>query len=474
MNLSRRKFLRGAGSLAVSLPLLEANMGRAWAQGQGPRRFLVFMTPQGMVMDAWRPTGTESNWQLSQILQPLAPFKSKVNVVSRLDNAVSYLNVRSDGHNSAARTLLTCEPFVENVDSRGNIRPQGQQVSNGFANGPSIDQVIARRIAGNTPLNTLDLAIGGREVWSGQILQAGPNDPVALNDDPRDVFNRLFSDLPAPGAGNQPPPPPPPITTADRIRARRGSVLDTVRGSFGRIQARLGATDRARLEAHAEKIRELETRFTDTPVVMEEPPPPPSQSCEQPVLPTFPARYNPASSVNDDITARVMIDEMVMAFTCDLSRVGTLQFTRFHAPTFPWLNVDVPGPFTEWHGMIHEGRSRPGPRATMVRVMTWYAEVFAYLLEQMDSIQEGNRTMLDNSLVLWVSDFGEGAFHGTVDLPFVTAGSLGGAVHTNRFISGLGRSHNDLYTAILNAFGFSDQSFGWAEFSNGPLPGLVV
>ncbi|MEL7371340.1 MAG: DUF1552 domain-containing protein, partial [Myxococcota bacterium] len=429
MKLSRRMFLQGAGGVTVGLPLLEATSGRAWAQEQGPRRLIIFMTPQGFIMDAWRPTGSQANWQLSPILQPLAPFKSKLNVVQRLINDVNTLNRNANAHNPAARTLLTCQPFSGNVNANGTLRSASRHVENGFANGPSIDQVIAQRLNAGTPFRTIDLGIGGSDVNENQLLHAAADDPVTLLGDPRDVFNRLFLNLPSPGSGGEPPPPPPPTSTIDRIRARRGSILDTVHNSFSRLQARLGSADRARLEAHAEKIRDLEMRFGDTPVG-EPPGPPPSVSCEQPTLPTFPSRYSPSNANYDDVSARAMIDEMVMAMICDLTRVGTLQFTKYHGPTFPWLDANVPGNFTDWHAMIHDP-PETASRTTRIQVMTWYAEMFAYFLQRLDAVQEGDRTLLDNSLVVWVSEFGDGSTHSTEDLPVVTAGGLGGRVPTD-------------------------------------------
>ena len=424
-------------------------------------------------MDAWRPTGRGDAWQLSEILSPLAPIKHKINVIDGIRNDVNYLNQESNGHNAAARTLLTCQPFAANIDGNGNLVSRGRQVENGFANGPSLDQVIAQRLNAGTRFDTLDLGIGGRFVGEAQILHAGPNDPVAINGDPRDVFERLFSNIPAPGSGGQGVPPSSTnVSTLDRIRARRGSVLDTVLDGFGRIHARLGAADRARLEAHADKIRTLEAQFPNTPVDAP-PPPPPSQDCEQPTLPTFPGRYDSNSPFFDDISARAMIDEMLMALVCDLTRVGTLQFTQYQGPTFPWLDVNVPGSYTNWHAMIHEAVNAPS-RTELIRVMRWYAEMFAYLIQQMDSIQEGDRTMLDNSLVLWVSDFSNGAAHDTYELPFVSAGSLGGIVRTDRYLRGNDRSHGDFYTAILNAFGYPDRSFGWPEFSTGPWSEFIA
>lgn len=464
---TRRMFLKGAGGLTVGLPLLELGSGSALAQSTPvfPKRFIVFMHPQGMIMDAWRPTGSGTNFTLSEILTPLAPHQSNLVVLNGLDNAIRALNQLSNGHNSSARTLLTCMPFMANMNPDGSVKPRGEQVDNGNAAGPSIDQVIASRVGVTTQLRSLDLGIGGSRVGENQLFFAGPDDPVTLDGDPRNVWNRLFANYTPPSSGGGPTPPPP--TPLERLQAKRGSVLDAVYASFQQVRGRVGATDRERLDAHAEKIREIESRLQTTPM----PPPQQTSACAVPTLGQQPAGYD-ASFLYDHYNGPNMIDQLVMAMACDMTRVGTLQFTMYHRPTFPWLGEPIPGTWLNWHAMIHEARNTSS-RPTMIRAMQWYTEMFAYLLQAMKNVPEGAGTMLDNSLVLWVSDFGEGAIHRTTDLPIVLAGGLAGALQTGRFLDFQGRTTGDLFTSILNMFGYPDTSFGLPGYSTGPLPGLA-
>lgn len=458
--LTRRSFLRGAGGALVAAPLLESFATRAYGQtAQYPKRFVVFVHPQGMIMENWTPTGSGTNFQLSEILAPLEPFKSKIVVTSGIDNRVNALNETSNGHNAAARTLLTCMPYTQNLNANGTIKPRSQQVAIGQAAGPSIDQVIASRIGTTTRFRTLDCGIGGSRLGEAQMFSAGVDDPVTSESNPRTIFDRMFLDL---DIGGEPPPMP---STRDLLRRKRGSVLDKVGESFTGLRERVSADDRARLDAHAQKVRELEMRLGP----VEDPTVP--LSCAQPLI-SLPGGYQSTNANFDNVSATSLIDETVMALACDLTRVGTLQFTNFHAPTFPWLGQPIPGQWDNWHAMIHEARNAGGGPA-MIAVMKWYTEQFAYLLQQMSLVQEGDGTLLDHSLVLWVSDFGQGQAHNTLDLPIVLAGGLGGAMQTGRYVNFANGNTGDLYTSILNMFGFNDQTFGYADLCSGPLAGLA-
>ncbi|MEM6991943.1 MAG: DUF1552 domain-containing protein [Myxococcota bacterium] len=475
-NLGRRHFLRGAGGVAMALPCLEMFSGSASARpdGEGPRRMISFFHPQGMIMDAWRPSGVGPEYTLSEILQPLSAvnpatgnsLQEDIVVVSGLNNTVVRLNMLAGGHSSASHSLFSCQPLTPNLAPDGSLLPEGQQTSNpdrtDHAAGPSIEQVVAERVGADTAYRSLDFSIGSRqEAHNAQAFYAAADDPIEPEDDPFAAFDRLFSDLDVTDP-----------TPLQRIRAARGSVLDAVNESFTQLNARVGAEDRIRLEAHAEKIRQLEnTLGAGIPL----------PACETPTLGNL-GGYDPTdnSDFGSDYAAPVMMDLGVMALACDMSRVATFQFAHGHAPEFAWMGQSIPGGFNGWHDMIHIARDTPDGRPAMIAAMRWYTEMFVYLLQQLASIPEGDGTMLDNTLVLWLSEFGDGNGHNSQNLPAVLAGNVCGRVNTGQHLDHTDRSVGDLGTTVLNAFGFDDERFGYlGETYEGPtvtgaLPGVLV
>lgn len=462
----------GSGGVAIGLPFLEYFGGTASAApGDGPKRLLVFYNSQGTILDEWRPSGTGANFELSTILQPLSqlnpatgePFQNDIVVCSGLDNEVTQLNYVSSGHFSASRALLTCQPLTVNLNEDGSLIPEAERPFNEeytfHAAGPSIEQVIAQRMAAPTAFSSADFLIGTRqEANYNQAFYAGADDPIQGQERPSDAFDRLFGEFDV----EQP-------TALQRIRSARGSVLDAVGDSFSSLNGRLGGEDRQRLEAHAEKIRTLENRISGGD---------PLAACVPPES-VDPAGFDPANDAFDHIIAPQMIDLAVMALACDLTRVSTIQFARWSGTTFPWLGVDIPGPFAGWHGMVHDG-AQTASRPHMITAYRWYTEMFTYLLDAMASVPEGDGTMLDNSLVLWVNEFGDGSSHQTADLPIVMAGGLGGCVQTGQHLQFEQRTMNDLCTTVLQLFGYQDECFGYDTVINGrptctgPLPGIIA
>jgi hypothetical protein len=447
--MSRRAFLRGAGGVMVGLPYLDFFAGRARAQSAAPMRLVVMMHGQGMLMDRWTPSSTGAGFTLTETLQPLAAHRDKLLVLSGIDNAVRNELQEGNGHNTAGRSLMTCWGFAGSTNADGTIKPAGEQVENGPSFGPSVEQVLAERLAGSTRFNRFDVAIGGNGVGENQLFWAENQVPIQAEADPVAAYARLTNEI-APSAATA-------QSFADRLRSRRTSVLDSVLGSFDRLSSQVGADDRARLEAHATQLRALENRLVVGP----------SAGC-MPQAPQLPAGYDFERAGDDYLSATAQIDNLVLALSCDLARVGTVQFTDYHGPTFPWLDVDVPGPWANWHEMIHSGMEDAASRATMIKVQQWYASQFAYLLDRMDAVVEADgNTLLDNSLVMWITEFGDASSHSTGNLPIVLAGGLGGRVQMGRHLNFNNRTTGDLFTTFLQLFGYDDSSFGMLRRANG-------
>ncbi len=465
--LNRRTLLRGAGGAVVGLPLLNMfkSTGRAdtglVAEDGFPLRFVVFYHPNGVVQPDWWPPGTptEASWELGPILQPLAPHKDHLVMLEGVDMLAASMSP-GEQHQAGMGALLTGRP-LQNGDMVG-----GNGALAGWADGISIDQLIAQRIGTTTAFRSLHFgvranAFRGTDVRC-RMSYTGPAAPVAPEDDPVRMWNRLFSEL-----GSNP-------SAMARLRDRRTSVLDVVREQFAAVERSAGAEDRVRLDQHAAYVSDLQSRIRSTPVV--------GDSCMQPAMP---GAINPDSAGTMEQISELQIDMMVMALACDLTRVATIQFSneKNHA-TFPWL-----GSTSDDHQLGHEHARIAASRTEWSMRIRWYASQFGRLLARMREIPEGAGTMLDHTIVLWVSALAHGN-HSHRSMPFLTAGSLEGRVRTGRYLnygtgalrmdgSGgrgyeRGRPHNDLHVSLQNAFGIESDTFGDERFCTGPLPGFLV
>ena len=272
--------------------------------------------------------------------------------------------------------------------------------------------------------------------------------PLPPENNPAQVYQRLFS-----GAQE------PEVFTRRRLRRRR-SALDAALEDFRKLETMLDTRDRAKLQQHAQSLRELERRLAISGAQggacqMEEPP------LIQEIM----------SETTFDAVARQQIDLLVSALACDQTRVGSLQCsTAVNACRFSFLE---PGVSHEGHSLSHAGDSNEGMQPEWERTLGWYVELFAYLLAQLDSIPEGDGTLLDNTVVLWGNEISRGNTHDLTDIPFLMAGSGGGSLRTGQYLSYPNIAHNALLLSMIHAFGIEAESFGADHLSNGVLSELL-
>ena len=165
---------------------------------------------------------------------------------------------------------------------------------------------------------------------------------------------------------------------------------------------------------------------------------------------------------------RAQIDLLVQAFACDLTRVGTVQWSAANGDQiFSDLGLDM-----GHHAITHEVWDGQVTQE-LVDVDAWYARQFAYLLESLAAVPEETGTLLDHTLVLWVNELDEGYGHSFGNMPYVLAGGAGGQLSTGRCITYQDTSHTDMLVSILQLMGVSVDSFGQPEYCKGPLSGLV-
>ena len=449
--LGRRRFLQGAGAATLALPFLRSLQ----AKGQPatpPLRFVVVYHGLGTLVDRWRPSGFGAGYGMSDLLRPLEAHRDDMLVVSGIENQmIRALEHGEVSHAAAAHSLLTAQPM------EGVIGPDGRHTGIDTVDGrppvgPSIDQVIADHIAAEAGqgLRSVHLAVGPSHPGEYAAFwrdRGGNQEWIANESDPRAAFNAIF-------AGVNPSEEPTELSLRDRLRLHSGSVLDSVRESYGRLERAVPTEDRLVLQAHAQLLRELEQNL-DVEVTY-------TGSCSQPSLDT-PGEDRWFDRVEHSTrSAQNQMEILSMALACDVTRVATLQFTHSHGQRF----LDIPGynvpgfGYGDWHAMVHNDNGQ-SLGDSLYPGYEWYSHRMDTLLSRMKTISDGAGTLLDNTIVLWISEFGDGGGHTVNDLP---VGLFGGPIRKGEHLDGSGYSTNELFVGIAERFGLSLDSFGMESY----------
>lgn len=443
--LSRRTMLRGAGGACLALPFLEITGGwdtnRLGANGSKafapPKRLVIVYTPNGNVVENWRPKGTEKSFTLPRILEPLKPHQQDIIVLDGVD-ALSAYNGPGDAHQKGTGQCLTCTELQE-----GDF-PGADGNSAGWADGISVDQVVADAIGEQTKFRSLEFGVHvyGANVGS-RISYRGPGQPIPPENDPAAAFDRIFGDFEAD-----------PAKKARRIAERR-SVLDAVTADYQTLVPRLGKADREKLEAHLAAVRDMEMRLdAESDAVA---------ACKKPALPDV---DDPNKVGNIPKTGKLQMDLMAMTLACDLTRVMSLMWTNSAtAKPFPWLSIPE-----GHHELAHRGDDDADAQEKLTKINTWYAEQFAYLLAKLKAIPEAGGTVLDNTLIVWVNEHAKGNDHARHEMPYIVAGRAGGAVRTGRWMQIAGEvSHSNMWVGVMQAMGLEATTFGNPAYCDGVI-----
>lgn len=432
---SRRAFLGGTGCAAALLPfvpMLDSEAGTATF----PKRLILLFSANGTIHENWVPQGGESDFTLSTILAPLEPHRDQLVVLDGLEVIRQGLG---DGHQMGMGSLWTGSQLLPG-DFGG-----GDGGSAGYAGHASVDQTVANAVGTETPYKSLEFGVqtGGANVWT-RMSYADANQPLAPEDNPQAMFDRVFADLNVDPAG------------IERLKAERRSVIDLVKSDLESLQSRYGGSDRIKVEAHLDAIRAVETRNEAAVPV-----------CDEPDLDLS---LDPFANDNFPTVVQRQIDLMVMALACDLTRVASLQCSASVSGTlFSWL-----GQSTGHHDLSHLGDEDPTMIDQITSVNIWYAEQVRYLLDALAAVPEGDGTLLDNTLVVWGNELSRGNSHGNRPVPFVLAGGAGGAMQGGRYLTYDNVPHNRMLVSIGQMMGLADlQSFGDNDPASGGLAGLT-
>jgi len=470
--LGRRHVLRGLGSIAIGLPLLEA-MGCDRADGStSPRvgdapqrlagdrdpqaaiplqRFIGTMIPNGVVPQAWFPTGTETDFQTAQIMQPLPDH----GLPGLVDHQGDLVILKGMWHKAASLGPEKSHNEGNSCTLTGTIMqgPPGTTVDAGWTLvGPSLDQYLADFLetAAGAPFAKKTLPILPHSGFAGSISFDAQGNQIPVYSNVVQLFDELFG-LTMLSAEER-----------EALRAKRKSVLDSVLGNYTKLQGRLGAGDKARLEQHLDALRKVEMRL-DTEIV-----------CDAPDPAAYPDPVDSWYGANMPQWADLMQDLLVLSFSCDVSRVATILYRSCGggASYLPWLGFSEDYDTGEHHEMSHRYMD-PAWDPALILAAQWYCGLTAKLIGKLKAVPEGTGTLWDSVILFQGSDVATG-HHTWEDMPYLLAGSGGGVLPTGRFLQFPQQvPHNALLVSLLQAFGMPDTSFGDAEPDSGPLPGLL-
>jgi hypothetical protein len=425
--ISRRAVLRGAG-VTMALPWLESFAAKASPGATAfPKRFGVVFLGNGVNEDHWGSEGSGDEMKLSQTLSPLEPLKKKINVIHGL------FNKRATGHG--------IHPAQTGCLLSGAEIQKGPIIRAGI----TVDQMLANRIGQDTLQSSLVLACeqpmtGFHETnysmaYSSHLSWQSPDSPVPNEVYPSLAFDSLFE---------------------NRGSMRNLSILDRVKDVAQDLGRQVSANDKTKLDEYMTSVREVEKRIDGMRKNKDKA----DDLAKQKNRPVF-SMERPANGLPEDLRdhARLMCDLIAIAFQTDKTRVATLLISRdLSAMYYPFLGVRD-GHHAASHNNLSEGYER---------IARFHVSQFAYLASKLDSMPEGDGTVLDNSCLMFLSELWIGRTHNNTRLPLALAGGLGGTLQTGRTLDYVNAGDDNrkicsLYLSIMDRMGVKLDNFGDAD-----------
>jgi hypothetical protein len=394
-SLSRRTVLRGIGA-SLALPFLDAMVPSADAAVKPARRFLTFYVPNGMAMEYWTPKGEGPSFELSPILEPLAPFRDQMLVLSGMHASWNYI------HAGASGSFLTGTP-------RG-----GRNEIEIFAD-ISIDQLMARQFASETQVASLELSMDAPAnagactgnlscVYTHTLSWRSPLQPLPVEYNPRAVFERLFGDT---GRTDW-------AAREARMRQHK-SILDSVTAKLTNLKKELGPQDQNKVDEYTDAIRDVERRIQraeeQRDIAL------PSMEAPQGVPPVF-----------EDHLA-LMLDLQLLAFQSDLTRVISFMIGKEQSAR-PYPQIGVP----EAHHPLSHHDNVPELIAHMSKINRYHAELFSKYAAKLKATPDGNGSLLDHMIILYGSGISNSQRHAGDNLPIMLVGGGAGTLKGGRHI----------------------------------------
>ena len=429
----RRTFLRGVGT-TLALPLLDGMVPALTALGQTPARPAVRLgtvyVPNGMIMDRWTPHEEGSAYVMTPILEPLAPFRDRILVLSGLAaNGGRALDGEGSGDHARASAS-----FMSGVHPK---KTEGSDLRAGI----SFDQVAAKGLGNHTQLASLEVSLDANEVvgtcdvgyscaYSNTLSWRSPTTPIPMENEPRAVFERLFGDSESTD----------PAERRARIRSDR-SILDFVMADVARLAPGLGTKDRSKLNEYLEAIRDVERRI---------------QMAEEQSSRELP-RLDRPGGIPSTFTehCKLMIDLQVLAWQCDLTRViafmmGREQNTRVYTEL---------GFSDAYHPLSHHQHD-----ATKIKKVTQidilHTSMLAYYLTRLHSTADGDGSLLDHSMIVYGSAMSDGNVHIHNNLPVLLLGGGAGIKGGRHLRYPVDTPVTNLFLTLLHSLGVPAENLG--------------
>jgi len=403
-SLPRRTVLRGLGA-AMALPFLDAMLPafslRGLAAARPVHRFQTFYVPNGMAMEYWLPKGEGAAFELSPILEPLAPFRQQMLVLSGLKANWNYI------HAGASGSFLT-----------GTARGGRNEIE--IIADVSVDQLLARHFAGETQVASLELSMDAPAnagactgilscVYTHTLSWRSPTQPLPMEWNPRAVFERLFGDS---GSTNR-------AARDARLRQHK-SILDSVTEKLASLKRELGPQDQTKVDQYADAVRDVERRIEKAEQ---------QSSLELPVL----EQPQGAPPVFEDHLA-LMLDLQLLAFQSDLTRVISFMLGKEQSAR-PYPQIGVP----EAHHPLSHHNDVPELIAHMSKINRYHTQLFSKYLEKLRATPDGDGSLLDHTTILYGSGISNSTRHSGDNLPLLVMGGGAGTLKGGRHLTYSGK-----------------------------------
>jgi hypothetical protein len=431
--LPRRTLLRGLGA-TLALPLLEAMIpgspSRARAAARPAHRFLAFYVPNGMAMEYWSPKGEGRAFELSPILEPLAPYRNQMLVLSGINASWNYI------HAGASGSFLT-----------GTTRGGRNEVE--IVADVSMDQLLARHFARETQVASLEMAMDPPAnagactgilscAYTHTIAWRSPTQPLPMEYNPRAVFERLFGD--SGGTGWK---------AREARLLEQKSLLDSVNESLVRLRRELGVKDQTKLEQYTDAVRDVERRI---------------QRAEEQRDVELPALEQPQGvpPVFEDHLS-LMLDLQLLAFQSDLTRVITFMIGKEQSAR-PYPQIGVP----EAHHPLSHHNDVPEIIAHMSKINRYHTELFSKYLGKLRATPDGEGSLLDHMTIMYGSGISNSMRHSGQNLPLLLVGGGAGRLAGGRHLTYSDKpSIANLLVTLMDKLGVPVDKIGG---STGKLP----